>query len=100
MARSRAQAISSAARSSRQLRRFYLSINLDKVFGTHTGKQAMTANEKPRMRPFLARFSGPGLLNHTRSSADFITTTFESRFSVHTRGGQRGRPKPMSALGR
>src|SRR5271169_5171979 len=35
MARSRAQEINSAARSSRQLRRFYLSINVDKVFGTH-----------------------------------------------------------------
>src|SRR5271169_6065582 len=37
-----------------------------------------------RMLRFLARFSGPGLLNHTRSLADFITTTSVSRFSVHT----------------
>lgn len=32
----------------------------------------------------LARFSGPDPLLHTRSLVDFITTTSESRFSVHT----------------
>ena len=32
----------------------------------------------------LARFSGPESLIHTRSLADFITTTSGFRFSVHT----------------
>ena len=36
------------------------------------------------MRRSLAPFSGPELLVHTRSLADFITTTFGFRFSVHT----------------
>jgi len=34
----------------------------------------------------LARFSGPESLVHTRSLADFITTTSGCRFSVHTPG--------------
>src|SRR5690242_9278649 len=37
-----------------------------------------------KMRPSLAPFSGPESLVHTRSLADFITTTFGCRFSVHT----------------
>jgi hypothetical protein len=37
-----------------------------------------------RMHRFPARFSGPGLLNHMRSLADFITTTSVSGFSAHT----------------
>jgi len=36
------------------------------------------------MRRFLAPFTAPELLVHTRSLADFITTTSEFRFSVHT----------------
>jgi len=43
-----------------------------------------------RMRRFLARFSEPGSSSHTRSLADFITTTPVSRFSVHT-----GPPPPQ-----
>jgi hypothetical protein len=37
----------------------------------------------------LARFSGPESLVHTRSLADFITTTSGFRFSVHTLNGRR-----------
>ena len=37
------------------------------------------------MRRSLAPFSGSDLSIHTRSWADFIITTFASRFSVHTR---------------
>ena len=36
------------------------------------------------MRRSLAPFSRPESLGHTRSLADFITTTFGYRFSVHT----------------
>jgi hypothetical protein len=36
------------------------------------------------MRPFLARFSEPVWLGHLGSWADFITTTPELEFSVHT----------------
>jgi hypothetical protein len=39
-----------------------------------------------KMRQSLARFSGLELSVHTRSLADFITTTSGFRFSVHTRG--------------
>src|ERR1700675_1448904 len=37
-----------------------------------------------RMRRFLVRFIRPEAFVHTRSLVDFITTTSESRFSVHT----------------
>src|SRR5215831_19303067 len=37
-----------------------------------------------RMRPFLARFSEPVWSGHLASWADFITTTPELEFSVHT----------------
>src|SRR5262249_12291619 len=37
-----------------------------------------------RMRPFLARFSEPVWSGHLASWADFITTTAELEFSVHT----------------
>ncbi|MGA7535584.1 MAG: hypothetical protein WBW27_27275, partial [Pseudolabrys sp.] len=37
-----------------------------------------------KMRLFLAPFSAPESLGHMRSLADFITTTSECRFSVHT----------------
>src|SRR5260370_33927078 len=37
-----------------------------------------------KMRRSRALFSGPESLIHTRSLADFITTTFAFRFSVHT----------------
>src|SRR6476646_7830915 len=37
-----------------------------------------------KMRRSLAPFSGPESLVHTRSLADFITTTSGFRFSVHT----------------
>src|SRR5271169_1595772 len=51
MARSRAQGINSAARSSPQLRRFYLPINVDKVFGTHRGPSTtMTDASAPASR--------------------------------------------------
>src|ERR1700746_338594 len=36
------------------------------------------------MRPFLARFSEPVWSGHLPSWADFITTTPELKFSVHT----------------
>jgi hypothetical protein len=36
------------------------------------------------MHRSLAPFSGPEPLGHTQSLADFITTTFGFRFSVHT----------------
>ena len=36
------------------------------------------------MRPFLARFSEPVWSGHLASWADFITTTPELEFSVHT----------------
>ena len=36
------------------------------------------------MRPFLARFSEPVWSGHFASWADFITTTLELEFSVHT----------------
>jgi ABC-type uncharacterized transport system substrate-binding protein len=36
------------------------------------------------MRHSRARFSGPEASRHRRSSADCITTTSESEFSVHT----------------
>jgi hypothetical protein len=39
-----------------------------------------------KMRRSLAPFSGPESLVHTRSLADFITTTSAFRFSVHTGG--------------
>jgi hypothetical protein len=39
-----------------------------------------------RMRRFFARFSGPEASNRSPSSADFIITTSEFRFSVHTPG--------------
>src|SRR4029077_5472270 len=38
------------------------------------------------MRRFLARFSEPVWSGHVPSWADFITTTPELKFSVHTRG--------------
>jgi hypothetical protein len=38
-----------------------------------------------RMRPFLARFSGPVWSGRLPSWADFITTTPELKFSVHRR---------------
>jgi hypothetical protein len=44
-----------------------------------------------KMRRFLARFSGVEALNHTRSLADFITTTSGCRFSVHTPSSTRPR---------
>src|SRR5258708_39127178 len=37
-----------------------------------------------RMRPLLARFSEPVWSGHLPSWADFITTTPELKFSVHT----------------
>jgi hypothetical protein len=37
-----------------------------------------------KMRPSRARSSGPAASCHVRSSVDFITTTFESEFLVHT----------------
>src|SRR5208282_573580 len=37
-----------------------------------------------KMLRSLARYSGPESLIHTRSLADFITTTSGFRFSVHT----------------
>jgi hypothetical protein len=36
------------------------------------------------MRPLLARFSEPVWSGHLPSWADFITTTPELKFSVHT----------------
>jgi class 3 adenylate cyclase len=41
------------------------------------------------MRRSLAKFSESEASNHTPSLADFITTTSELRFSVHTRVGRR-----------
>src|SRR5215471_10209203 len=38
------------------------------------------------MRRFLARFSGPGASNRSKSWADSITTTSGFEFSVHTAG--------------
>jgi hypothetical protein len=49
-----------------------------------------------KMRRSLARFSGPELLVHTPSLADFITTTSEFRFSVHT--GVQNDSAPCRAL--
>src|SRR5258708_39185336 len=40
-----------------------------------------------RMRPLLARFSEPVWSGHVPSWADFITTTPELKFSVHTGRG-------------
>jgi hypothetical protein len=38
-----------------------------------------------KMRPSRAPSSGPAASCHMLSSVDFITTTFESEFLVHTR---------------
>ena len=51
-----------------------------------------------RMRPFLARFSETAWSGHAPSWADFITTTPELKFSVHTGDGQNGRRTLKTAL--
>ena len=45
------------------------------------------------MRPFLARFSEPVWSGHLASWADFITTTPELEFSVHTADFDTYNPK-------
>src|SRR5215831_15613612 len=56
-------------------------------FCDHTRAITMTSgpiDHWTRMRRFLARFSGPGASNRSRSWADSITTTSGFEFSVHT----------------
>jgi len=58
---------------------------------------AITTTAEPtcpwlKMHRSLAQFSGPELLVHTRSLADFITTTSGFRFSVQTGNGKAQKP--------
>ena len=61
MLRGQVACINSAARSSRQLKRFYVSINADKVFGTHRGKnvdsEICCPGESKNKRPRYAKAS-------------------------------------------
>ena len=43
--------------------------------------------DEPTLRIFVLRFSRPEASNRALSLVDFITITFESRFSVRTAGG-------------
>ncbi len=47
------------------------------------------------MRRSLAKFSESEASNHTPSLADFITTTSELRFSVHTASPIKARSNPL-----
>ena len=65
----------------------FSSVGVLKPCCTTTSERTGRWAKMPRS---LARFSGPESLIHTRSLADFITTTSGFRFSVHTRkcGGE------------
>jgi hypothetical protein len=50
------------------------------------------------MRRSVGQFSGPESSLQIRSLADFITTTSESRFSVHTGRGKKGKASETSGF--